>query len=132
MLARLRHIRRSVDSEGPPDFRAKPEAPDSLVAWGLLSIAAERKEYIDLRVLEPLVREMLHDPAVAAEWKRALEDEAFAADSGARWLWWYRRTPFWDETVGLLPVARVLEPPTFSTSPWNGPGATPRYETRVE
>jgi hypothetical protein len=110
-----------------PDFEVavqlfEPEAPDSLVAWGLLSIVGERKEYIDLRVLEPLVREMLDDPTIAAEWKRALADETFAADPGARWLYWYRRTPYWDETVGLLPVVRLLTAPTFSTSPWDGPG----------
>jgi len=56
------------------------------------------------------VREMLaSDPALAAEWAAALEDPAFAADRQARWLWWFRRMPYWDGTVGRLPVLRVHE-----------------------
>jgi hypothetical protein len=90
----------------------EPDAADSLFSWGLLSAALERKEYIEPRVLEPIVRRRLaEDPALAAEWAAALEDEAFAADPGARWLWWYQRTPYWDETVGRLPVFRALEVP---------------------
>lgn len=98
-----------------PDFEVavqllEPEAPDSLFAWGLLSTALERKEYIDSGVLEGLAREMLaNDPALAAEWAAALEDPAFAGDRQARWLWWFRRTPYWDDTVGRLPVLRVHE-----------------------
>jgi hypothetical protein len=108
-----------------PDFEIaaqllEPEAPDSLVSWGLLSIVMERKEYIDPGVLEDQVRVMLEDPVIAAEWKRALDDEAFAGDRWARWLWWYRRTPHWDDTVGLMPVMRVMGPPGFSTKAWEG------------
>lgn len=111
-----------------PDFEVaaqllEPEAPDSLVYWGLLSIVLERKEYIDAAVLEDLVRQMLEDPEVAAAWKQALEDEAFASDRWARWLWWYRRTPHWDERVGLMPAMRLLTPPRFETVPWTGPAA---------
>ena len=97
----------------------EPDAPDSLFAWGLLSTVTERKEYIEARVLEPLVRELLASaPGLAAEWAAALEDEAFAADPQARWEWWYRRTPYWDATVGRLPVVRVLErPPGLVTRP---------------
>ncbi|HEX2162393.1 MAG TPA: M14 family metallopeptidase [Thermoanaerobaculia bacterium] len=90
----------------------EPEADDSLFSWGVFSSAFERKEYIDPRNLEPLVRRLLaEDPALAAEWEAALQDEAFAADPNARWLWWYRRTPYWDDTVGRLPVFRALEVP---------------------
>ncbi|HEX5759060.1 MAG TPA: hypothetical protein VF121_07685, partial [Thermoanaerobaculia bacterium] len=107
-----------------PDFELaahllEPEAPDSLLAWGLLSSVFERKEYIEPRVLEPLAVEMLRDPKVKAEWEAALRDEAFAADAEARHLWWYRRTPYWDETVGLLPIYRVVAPPRLVTRPWH-------------
>jgi hypothetical protein len=99
-----------------PDFEVavqlfEPEALDSLVRSGLLSIVMERKEYIDPRVLDDLAREMLRDPSIAAEWSRALEDAAFAADRSARHLWWYRRTDHWDDSVGLLPILRVLGTP---------------------
>jgi hypothetical protein len=100
-----------------PDFAVavqllEPEAPDSLYAWGLLSTATERKEYIDSAVLEGLAADLLRDdPALAAAWDEALADPALAADPGARWLWWFRRTPYWDDTVGRLPILRALAVP---------------------
>jgi hypothetical protein len=109
-----------------PDFEVavqlfEPEAPDSLVSWGLLSSVLELKEYIDPRVLEPLVEAMLEDPDTRAVWEAAVQDEAFATDPPARWMWWYRRTPSWDETVGRLPFLRVMETPDLETYRWQGP-----------
>jgi zinc carboxypeptidase len=106
-----------------PDFEVaanllEPEAPDSLLSWGLLSSVLERKEYIDLPVLEDLVKEMLKDPKTATEWEAALEDETFAKDAQARQLWWYRRTRHWDETVGLLPVFRTMTRPALRATAW--------------
>jgi len=106
-----------------PDFEVaaqllEPEAPDSLLSWGMLSSVFESKEYIDLPILEDLAREMLKDPKVAAEWESALKDETFAKDAQARQAWWYRRTPYWDETVGLLPVFRVMTRPALRTTTW--------------
>jgi hypothetical protein len=98
-----------------PDFELavhllEPEAPDSLLAWGLLSTIFERKEWIDEPQLEELARELKKDPKVVAEWEAALRDTAFAGDPAARAEWWARRTPYWDETIGLLPVYRVMQP----------------------
>lgn len=106
-----------------PDFEVavqllEPEAPDSLLSWGLLSTVFEQKEYADQRVLEGLAAKMLEDPKIAAEWQAALKDEKLAADGNARYTWWYRRTPYWDETVGLLPYFRVLRAPKLETRPW--------------
>jgi hypothetical protein len=81
----------------------------------------ERKIYIGPEVLEAQARELLADDAVRAEWERALEDPSFAADGRARYLWWYRRTPFWDETVGLLPVLRVMAPAELVLEPLPAP-----------
>ncbi len=89
----------------------EPEAPDSLLNWGLLSTIFERKEYIAASVLEPLVVKMLENPGTRAEWEAALADEAFAKNPQARWLWWYQRTDYWDDHVGRLPVVRVMEMP---------------------
>jgi len=36
----------------------------------------------------------------------------------ARYLWWFRHTPYWDETVGLMPCFRLLSGPSFKTRPW--------------
>jgi len=109
-----------------PDFEVavqllEPEAADSLVSWGLLSIVMERKEYMDSLKLEQLVPELLRDPATREAWEAALKDDDFASDPSARWAWWYRRTEYWDETVGLLPVLRVMDAPDLSTGPWSGP-----------
>lgn len=106
-----------------PDFAVavqlfEPEAPDSLVSWGLLSSVFEQKEYMDTRNLESLAAELMKDPKIAAEFQEAMEDEAFAKDPFARYQWWYRRTPYWDATLGLLPIYRVMQAPRFSTAPW--------------
>ncbi len=99
----------------------EPEAPDSLVRWGTVSSVFERKIYIGGDVLEALALDMLEDPEVKKEWETALEDPDLSGNARARYLWWYQRTPYWDETVGLLPVMRVMTPPSFAIEPWSGP-----------
>jgi hypothetical protein len=99
----------------------EPEAPDSLVRWGVLSSVFERKIYIGTDVLEKLATEMLKDQSVRQQWEVALEDPGFAENGFARYLWWYRRTPYWDETVGLLPILRVMAPPQLELEPWPRP-----------
>jgi hypothetical protein len=106
-----------------PDFEVavqllEPDAPDSLLSWGLLSTVFEQKEYIDFRVLEGLVQEMIKDPKTKAAWEEALKDEKFAGNEFARYNWWYRRTPYWDETVGLMPVFRAMKAPALKTQSW--------------
>ncbi len=97
----------------------EPEAPDSLFRWGLLASVAERKEYIStVRLEEQAERLLAADPTLRQAWAQALADPDFAADGRRRALWWYRRTPYWDETVGLLPAMRVLTPVDFETVPW--------------
>jgi hypothetical protein len=89
----------------------EPEGPDSLFAWGELSSALETKEYIDARVLDPLAEKLLkEDPKLAAEWKERLRDPQFAANARERYRFFYSRTPYWDESVGLLPVFRLEAP----------------------
>jgi hypothetical protein len=96
-----------------PDFEIavqlfEPEASDSLVRWGALTSIFELKTYIGTAKLEELVNDMLADNTTRERWNAALEDPDFASDRRARYLWWYRQTPYWDEQVGLLPVYRVM------------------------
>jgi hypothetical protein len=84
-----------------------PASAESLWAWGLLGTIEEGKEWIGPPELEDAAARLLEDAALRAEWERALADPAFAADPAARYRWWYRRTPWWDETVGLVPVFRA-------------------------
>ena len=89
----------------------EPESPDSLFAWGELSSCLEEKEYMDTRVLDPLAEQMLaKDPKLTAEWEQMLRDPKFASDARARHRFFYRKTPFFEETVGLVPVFRLDAP----------------------
>jgi hypothetical protein len=105
-----------------PDFALaaqllEPEAGDSLLSWGLLSTVWERKEFISAWVLEDKAAELLRDPGIAAEWQRALAEPKLAGDPQARYLWWFRHTPYWDDTVGLMPCFRLLSaPPAWKTA----------------
>jgi len=102
----------------------EPESPDSLFAWGELSSCLEEKETMDTRVLDPLAREMLaKDAALKAEWEEKLKDPAFAADVRARRLFFYRRTPYFDETVGLVPVFRLDAPLSAPAPPAGAPAS---------
>jgi hypothetical protein len=100
-----------------PDFEVavqllEPEAPDSLFAWGALAGVFEQKEWLGEPELEAEAERLLATPEIRAAWERALADPAFAADARARVRWWSERTPYWDETVGRLPIYRALSVPS--------------------
>lgn len=96
----------------------EPEAPDSLLRWGLLDHIFESKEYAEPRVLERMAREMMDaDPAVRAAFEqRVATDEAFAADPRARLYWFYQRTPYFDDRLNIYPIGRLN-----SDSQWRQP-----------
>jgi len=87
----------------------EPQAPDSLLAWGLFNNAFEAKEYMEEYVAEDVAREqMAADPAVAAEFKRRIDsDPAFAKNPHARLEFFARRHASWDERLNLYPVLRA-------------------------
>jgi hypothetical protein len=91
----------------------EPQASDSFAAWGLFNTAFEQKEYMEPYVAEQVAQQMLaSDPALAAEFRGKLDsDEAFARDPQARLDFFYRRSPSWDERLGLYPVYRVEQAP---------------------
>jgi hypothetical protein len=92
-------------------FMLEPEGGDSLFSWGEMTTVLEQKEYIDLRVLDPLAGKMLRDdPMLKAEWEERLKDPKFAEDGRARREFFYRRTPYWEDSLGLLPVYRLEKP----------------------
>ncbi|HEX5856050.1 MAG TPA: M14 family metallopeptidase [Thermoanaerobaculia bacterium] len=102
----------------------EPESPDSLFSWGEFSSCLEEKEYMDVRVLDPLAEEMLaKDPKLQAEWEEKLTDPQFANDARARHRFFFRRTPFSDDTVGLVPVFRLDAPLSVSAPPAAAPAA---------
>jgi len=87
----------------------EPQAPDSLLAWGMFNNAFERKEYMEEYVAEDVAREqMAADPALAADFKRRVEsDPAFANNAHARLEFFARRHASWDERFNLYPVLRT-------------------------
>jgi hypothetical protein len=87
----------------------EPQAPDSLLAWGEFNNAFERKEYMEEYVAEDVAREqMAHDPALAAEFRHKVEnDAAFAKNPHARLEFFARRHASWDERLNLYPVMRT-------------------------
>lgn len=89
----------------------EPDAPDSFVKWGFFNATFEQKEYGEAYVVEKLAREMLaKDPQLRAEFERGLKDPKFAGSPRDRLNFFYRRSPYWDQQMGLYPVGRVVTP----------------------
>jgi murein tripeptide amidase MpaA len=87
----------------------EPEGPDSALAWGFFDAIFERKEYGEAYVLEKLAREMMAGDAKLKEEfaARVATDKEFAASPAARLDFFYRRSPYWDERIGVYPVGRL-------------------------
>ncbi len=88
----------------------EPDAPDSLLRWGMLDAIFEAKEYGEPRVLEKLARDMLaKDTALKAEFEQKLRDDSgFAASPQARLNFFFQRSPWYTvQRVGAYPVLRL-------------------------
>ncbi len=87
----------------------EPQAADSFFQWGFSLEIFTRTEYAEPYVMEPLAQKML---AGDAELKAAFEaklaaDPDFAASPQQRLMWFYEKTPFYDQQYLGYPVARV-------------------------
>ena len=91
----------------------EPQAPDSLVAWGMFNNAFERKEYMEDYVAEDLARQMMAaDPKLAEEFRQRVEsDPEFAKSAFARLDFFARRHSTWDKRYNLYPVFRANAAP---------------------
>ena len=114
----------------------EPDAPDSLLRWGLLDAIFETKEYGEPRVVEKLARDMLaKDATLKAEFERKLTDDAtFAASPRARLEFFFQRSPWFAiQLVGAYPVLRLDEatlqrlPPPTAASTCASPRIDPAY-----
>jgi len=87
----------------------EPQAPDSFAAWGFFNGCFEQKEHLEPYVAEQIAREMLsHDAALVAEFQRKLKAEpGFAKDATARYEYFLRRHPSWDDRLNLYPVYHI-------------------------
>ncbi|MCG9731462.1 M14 family metallopeptidase [Shewanella sp. Isolate13] len=85
----------------------EPQSPDSLFQWGFFNPIFTRTEYIENYAVEPLAAKMLKDdPALQAEFDKALKDPEFAANPRARLRWFYERSPYFDNQYLKYPVLR--------------------------
>lgn len=86
-----------------------PQAPDSVVKWGLMNAIFEMKEYAADYIFEPLAEKVFSaDPKLKAEFEAALAaDAALAGNRRARLEWVYRRTPFYEPDKDLYPILRL-------------------------
>jgi hypothetical protein len=87
----------------------EPQAPDSLVAWGLFNSCFEHKEYLEPYVAEMMAQDLLNQhPALAKEFEHRLASDAeFAASPAARREFFQRRHPSWDTRFNLYPIYRL-------------------------
>ena len=86
-----------------------PRAPDSLAKWGFFDSIFERAEYVESYVIEQMIQDMLVDnPGLKRELEeRKTADPEFAADPWAIRNWFYARTPYYDQRLGIYPVGRL-------------------------
>jgi murein tripeptide amidase MpaA len=83
-------------------------SPDSFFQNGFFHWALQRTEYAEGYIMEAMAERMLaEEPALRAEFEKALRDDPkFAASPARRLDWFYQRTPYFDERWRLYPVAR--------------------------
>ncbi|MFT5138833.1 MAG: murein tripeptide amidase MpaA [Lysobacterales bacterium] len=88
----------------------EPQSADSFFQWGFFLEIFTRTEYAEPYVIEPLARKMLaNDPQLKAAFEEKLAaDSDFAASPQQRLMWFYEKTPFYDQQYLVYPVARVM------------------------
>jgi hypothetical protein len=85
-----------------------PQGPDSFASWGFFDAIFEQKEYYEPYVMEMIARDMMEkDPALRRDFETALTDPAFASDPRRRLDFFFRRSPWWDDRIGLYPIGLV-------------------------
>ena len=88
----------------------EPQAPDSLLQWGLFNNAFERKEYMEAYVAGDVAADAGGRSGTPGG-VRAAAARAVRRRSSARLEFFYRRHPSWDEQLDLYPVMRVDRAP---------------------
>jgi hypothetical protein len=97
----------------------EPESPDGFLHWNFFDNVLERKMVVEETVLEEMAAEQLRDPEVRAAYEKALEsDPAMRREPSSRLWWFYNRSPYFDEQVGLYSVFRVTGELGIRTSAW--------------
>lgn len=88
----------------------EPDAPDSALFWGFFNSIFEQKEYAESYVMDKIAEQMLRDdPGLRSEFEERLKDADFSANPRARLRFFYERSPYQENRIGIYPVGRVFE-----------------------
>jgi len=89
----------------------EPDARDSFVYWGFFSAIFERKEYVESYVMEEYARMMLaSDRQLKIEFEQKMQsDSSFAANSSQILMWFYQKSPYWDDHMNRYPIGRIMD-----------------------
>jgi len=89
----------------------EPKAEGSYVYWGFFNTIFERKEYVESYVMEEMARKMIaEDPELKIEFeKKKKEDPEFAENFWSIILWFYSKTPYWDDRKDVYPVGKIFD-----------------------
>lgn len=83
-----------------------PQGPDSFFSWGFFHGMFERTEYFETYALLPWIEQQLaSDSRLKQEFAAAEKaDATLKKDGRARLMWFYQRSPFYDQTYLKYPV----------------------------
>ncbi|MBN1789699.1 MAG: hypothetical protein JW830_04320 [Bacteroidales bacterium] len=98
-------------------FMFEPATEESFLKWGFFNAIFEEKEYVETYVMEKMAREMIRkDPTLKTKFDRLkAENPEFASNPYQQLLWFYRLTPYYDQSVGLYPVGKIDEGKTLDS-----------------
>ena len=88
----------------------EPEATDSFFNWNFFDAILGQKEYFSDYVFEDTAAELLKNDQVlrtAFEFEKIAKPE-FANDANAQLDWIYRHSDYYEKSVGLYPIYRIL------------------------
>ncbi len=97
----------------------EPSSYDAYVKWGFFNAVFEQKEFVESYVIEEIARAMLEqdgDLRDEFEAKKASDPE-FAGNPRQIRQWFYKRTPYWDDRIGVYPVGMIFERRLLETMP---------------
>ena len=87
----------------------EPNSPDSAMYWGFFNAIFERKEYSESYIMEDIAREMLaKNENLRKEFQERLKNEKFAKNPRRRMDFFYIRSPYYDQRIGVYPVGRII------------------------
>ena len=88
----------------------EPEATDSFFNWSFFDAILGQKEYFSDYVFEDTAAELLKkNPQLKSEFeKKKAADKKFAEDENAQLDWVYKNSEYYEGSVGLYPIYRIL------------------------